>query len=77
MKKSCFPCVTYIGLLEVLAEVLICKQWTKLDLRIREIQNDKCRIASVVAGGCQLRLGTNPHVSGTLAAVMGQEQGLC
>lgn len=61
-KKSCFPCVTYIGLLEVLAEVLICKQWTKLDLRIREIQNDKCRIASVVAGGCQLRLGTNPRV---------------
>lgn len=61
-KKCCFTCVTYIGLLEVLAEELICKQWAKMDLRIREIQNDKCRIASIVAGGCQLRLGTNPRV---------------
>lgn len=59
-EKSCFPSVTYIGLLQVLAEVLICKQQTELDLRIKKIWNDKCRIESIVAGGCQLRLGTNP-----------------
>lgn len=59
VEKSCFPWVTYIGLLQVLAEVLICKQWTEVDLRIKENWN-KCSTESIVAGGCQLRLGTNP-----------------
>lgn len=44
------------------AEELICMQWTKLVLRVREIPNDKCRIESVGVGECQVRFGTNPHV---------------
>lgn len=36
-EEASFLCVTYIGLLEVLAEVLICKKCTELDLRIKEI----------------------------------------
>lgn len=33
-----------------------------MGVRIREIPNDKCRVESVGVGGCQLRLGTKPHV---------------